>query len=68
VDRKRYDDARAQLSELAALPDREIMDSVYRRRGAELAKAIEKKKGAAPVPRPLLNLRRSGRPSTIVTP
>jgi tetratricopeptide (TPR) repeat protein len=44
VDRKRYDDARAQLSELAALPDREIMDSVYRRRGAELAKAIENKK------------------------
>jgi len=44
VDRKRYDDARAQLSELAALPDREIMDSVYRRRGAELAKVIENKK------------------------
>ena len=44
VDRKRYDDARAQLADLAALPDREIMDSVYRRRGAELAKAIEKKK------------------------
>ena len=32
VDRKRYDDARSQLAELAALPDREIMDSVYRRR------------------------------------
>jgi Tetratricopeptide repeat len=44
VDRKRYDDARAQLSDLAALPDREIMDSVYRRRAAELAKAIENKK------------------------
>ena len=34
VDRKRYDDARAQLAELAALPDREIMDSVYRRQAA----------------------------------
>ena len=44
VDRKRYDDARAQLADLAALPDREIMDSVYRREGAELAKEIEKKK------------------------
>jgi tetratricopeptide (TPR) repeat protein len=44
VDRKRYDDARTQLAELAALPDREIMDSVYRRQGAELAKEIEKKK------------------------
>src|SRR5882724_1529238 len=44
VDRKRYDDARAQLADLAALPDREIMDSVYRREGAELAKAIEHKK------------------------
>ena len=44
VDRKRYDDARTQLADLAALPDREIMDSVYRREGAELAKEIEKKK------------------------
>ncbi len=44
VDRKRYDDARAQLAELAALPDREVMDSVYRREAAELAKEIEKKK------------------------
>jgi tetratricopeptide (TPR) repeat protein len=44
VDRKRYDDARVQLADLAALPDREIMDSVYRREGAELAKEIGKKK------------------------
>jgi tetratricopeptide (TPR) repeat protein len=44
VDRKRYDDARAQLADMAALPDREIMDSVYRQKGAALAKAIEKKK------------------------
>jgi tetratricopeptide (TPR) repeat protein len=44
VDRKRYDDARTELATLAALPDREIMDSVYRREGAELAKEIAKKK------------------------
>jgi regulator of sirC expression with transglutaminase-like and TPR domain len=43
VDRKRYDDARTQLADLAALPDREIMDSVYRREGAELAKETEEK-------------------------
>ena len=40
VDRKRYDDARAQLDTLAALPDREIMDSAYRRQAAELPKRI----------------------------
>jgi hypothetical protein len=33
-----------ELATLAALPDREIMDSVYRREGAELAKEIAKKK------------------------
>ncbi|HEY7636620.1 MAG TPA: tetratricopeptide repeat protein [Gemmatimonadales bacterium] len=44
VDRKRYADARQQLKELAALPDREIMDSVYRRRAADLATAIRNKK------------------------
>jgi tetratricopeptide (TPR) repeat protein len=43
VDRKRYADARHQLDEIAALPDREIMDSVYRRQAADLAQAIEKK-------------------------
>jgi tetratricopeptide (TPR) repeat protein len=36
VDRKRYDEARAQLHELEALPDREIMDSVYRREARAL--------------------------------
>lgn len=44
ADRKRYDEARSQLAEMAALPDREIMDSVYRQEGAELARDIEKKK------------------------
>jgi tetratricopeptide (TPR) repeat protein len=44
VDRKRYADARQQLDQIAALPDREIMDSVYRRQAADLAEAIRKKK------------------------
>jgi tetratricopeptide (TPR) repeat protein len=44
VDRKRYDDARAELAQLAALPDRELLDSVYRREGAELAAKIANKR------------------------
>jgi tetratricopeptide (TPR) repeat protein len=44
VDRKRYTDARQQLQELAAVPDREIMDPVYRREAAALADAIRNKK------------------------
>jgi tetratricopeptide (TPR) repeat protein len=44
VDRKRYDDARAELAQLAALPDREIMDTMYRREGAELAEKIAKRR------------------------
>ena len=44
VDRKRYDDARAELAQLAALPDREIMDSVYRREAEALAAKIANKK------------------------
>jgi len=40
ADRKRYADARAELERLAALPDREIMDSVYRREGAALARKL----------------------------
>ena len=44
VDRKRYDDARHQLAELEALPDREIMDSVYRRQAAALSKQIANKR------------------------
>lgn len=44
VDRKRYDDARSELAQLAALPDREIMDSVYRREAAALAADIADKR------------------------
>ena len=43
VDRKRYADARAQLTALEALPDREIMDSVYRREAEALRRSIAKK-------------------------
>jgi tetratricopeptide (TPR) repeat protein len=44
VDRKRYDDARTELAQLAALPDREIMDNAYRRQGEALAKKIANKR------------------------
>lgn len=44
VDRKRYDDARSELAQLAALPDRELMDSVYRRQGQALVKKIADKR------------------------
>ena len=44
ADRKRYGDARTQLAEIEKLPDREIMDSVYRRRAEALAKRIAKKR------------------------
>ncbi len=44
ADRKRYADARSQLDQIAALPDRELMDPVYRRRAAELAKKIADRK------------------------
>ena len=44
VDRKRYDDARSELARLAALPDREIMDSFYRRDGAALTAKIAGKR------------------------
>ncbi|MEP7177132.1 MAG: tetratricopeptide repeat protein [Gemmatimonadales bacterium] len=43
VDRKRYEDARAQLAELAALPDREVMDSRYRAEAKELGASIADK-------------------------
>jgi tetratricopeptide (TPR) repeat protein len=48
VDRKRYAEARGQLEQLAALPDREIMDSVYRREAAALSQRIAKKDGSRP--------------------
>jgi tetratricopeptide (TPR) repeat protein len=44
VDRKRYADARSELAQLASLPDRELMDSVYRREGAELTARIANKR------------------------
>ena len=44
VDRKRYDDARTQLRELEALPNREIMDPEYRREAEALAKKIADKR------------------------
>lgn len=44
ADRKRYPDATRELDQLAALPDREIMDSVYRRQAAELSKKIGRRK------------------------
>jgi hypothetical protein len=44
ADRKRYDDARAELVQLEALPDREIMDSVYRREAKAFAERIANKK------------------------
>jgi tetratricopeptide (TPR) repeat protein len=44
VDRKRYPEARAQIQELEALPDREIMDSVYRREAQALGAKIADKR------------------------
>jgi tetratricopeptide (TPR) repeat protein len=44
VDRKRYDDARAQLDTLARLPDREIMDGDYRKQADALASRIARKR------------------------
>jgi tetratricopeptide (TPR) repeat protein len=43
VDRKRYEDARTELAALEALPDREIMDSVYRREAEALDHRLAKK-------------------------
>jgi tetratricopeptide (TPR) repeat protein len=44
ADRKRYDDARAQLAEAAALPQRELRDSAYKADAAALAKRIANKR------------------------
>jgi tetratricopeptide (TPR) repeat protein len=43
ADRKRYQEARDQLSQIDALPDREILDPVYRERAAALAKRLADK-------------------------
>ena len=44
ADRKRYQEARDQLGQIEALPDRELLDPVYRERSAALAKRIADKK------------------------
>jgi tetratricopeptide (TPR) repeat protein len=44
ADRKRYQEARDQLGQIEALPDRELLDPVYRERAAALAKRIADKK------------------------
>lgn len=44
ADRKRYDDARAQLGEIETLPEREIRDSAYKREAGELAARIADKR------------------------
>jgi tetratricopeptide (TPR) repeat protein len=43
ADRKRYQEARDQLGQIEALPDREVLDPVYRERAAALAKRIADK-------------------------
>ncbi len=40
ADRKRYADAKEQLDRIRNLPDRELMDPVYRRRATDLAKKL----------------------------
>jgi tetratricopeptide (TPR) repeat protein len=43
ADRKRYQEARDQLGRIEALPDRELLDPLYRERAAALAKRIADK-------------------------
>jgi tetratricopeptide (TPR) repeat protein len=43
TDRKRYDDARAQLAEVDSLPRRELRDSAYKAEGDALARRIADK-------------------------
>ena len=43
ADRKRYQEARDQLGQIESLPDRELMDPVYRERAGALAKRIADK-------------------------
>jgi tetratricopeptide (TPR) repeat protein len=40
ADRKRYQEARDQLSQIDALPDRELLDPLYRERAAALSRRI----------------------------
>lgn len=44
ADRKRYQEARDQLTRIETLPDRELLDPLYRERAAALAKRIADKK------------------------
>jgi tetratricopeptide (TPR) repeat protein len=44
ADRKQWDDARGELVRLQALPDREILDSLYRAEATELARRIADKR------------------------
>jgi tetratricopeptide (TPR) repeat protein len=44
ADRKRYQEARDQLAQIEALPDRELLDFLYRERAVALAKRIADKK------------------------
>jgi regulator of microtubule dynamics protein 3 len=43
ADRKRYQEARDQLAQIEILPDREVLDPLYRERAAGLAKRIADK-------------------------
>jgi tetratricopeptide (TPR) repeat protein len=43
AERKRVADARTQLHLVDSLPDREIMDSVYKRQGAALRRRLDKR-------------------------
>jgi regulator of microtubule dynamics protein 3 len=44
TDRKRYEDARAQLAQVESLPQRELRDSAYKAEGAALARRIADKR------------------------
>lgn len=44
ADRKRYDEARGQLAEVASLPPRELRDTVYQRQAAGLAERLADKR------------------------
>jgi tetratricopeptide (TPR) repeat protein len=44
ADRKRYQEARDQLTQIETLPDRELLDPLHRERAAALAKRIARKK------------------------
>lgn len=44
VDRRRYDEARAQLQEIGRLPNRELMDDEYRLQARELERRIADKR------------------------